>query len=129
MAGQDTAPIASVTVAMPEPNTETGTSSNRKLGSVWKPSGQPHQQVVGPAAVITGECPDQDADADGDQRGHEADQQRYARAMEDLGGNVAAGLVGAEPEARVLQRPLQRAPGQRKRVGREQERGGGRHGG
>ncbi len=36
--------------------------------------------------------------------------------MEDLGGDVTAGIVRAEREARVLERPDQRAPGKAQRV-------------
>ncbi|KAG1582369.1 hypothetical protein G6F46_015239 [Rhizopus delemar] len=36
--GHDTRPIASTTVCRSEPNTATSTSSNRKLGRIWKAS-------------------------------------------------------------------------------------------
>ena len=38
VAGQETRPIARITVAISEPNTATSTSSSRKLGRVWNAS-------------------------------------------------------------------------------------------
>ena len=93
--------MAIVTVVMVEPNTATSTSSSRKFGSVWKASVTRISAVVDQAAVIAGEGADRDADGDRDDGRDKADQQRNARAMEDLRGDVAAGIVGAEQEARI----------------------------
>jgi hypothetical protein len=55
---------------------------------------------------------------DGDDSRHAADQQRDARAVENLRGDIAAGIIGAQQEARIGERPDQRPPGQRQRIAR-----------
>ena len=80
--------------------------------------GDAHQHIVDPAAIVAGEGADQDADQDGDRGGDAADQQRDPRAVENLRGDVAAGIVGAEQEARIRERPDQRPAGERQRIAR-----------
>ena len=126
-AGHDTTPTAMVTVVSVEPNTATSTSSSTKFGRVWNASVIAHQHVVDPAAVIAGEGADEDADQDRDGGGDAADQQRDPRAVEDLRGDIAAGIVGAEQEARIGERPDQRPAGQRQRIARIEKAGRDRH--
>src|SRR5713101_3186748 len=53
-------------------------------------------QHVGPAAVITGDAADQDAEAEADDHTDETDGQRDPRAVNDARQQVAAEPVSAE---------------------------------
>jgi hypothetical protein len=58
-----------------------------------------HQRVLGLAAIIAGQPTDNSAEDDGGQRRADTDDERGARAVGDLGCDVAAERVGAEQEA------------------------------
>ena len=94
---QLTMPIASVTVTSVGENSVTTTIANSSAGSTWKNSVTRISTRVDPAAVVAGEGAERDADQHRQQRGHRADQQRRAAAVDQRGQHVAAEVVGAEP--------------------------------
>ena len=90
--------------------------------------GHRHQGAVGDAAEIAGQRAHRDADHNGDQRRHRADQQRDPRAVEQVGRHVAADHVAAQREGGVLTRPQEGRRHQIQRVvGVEQTGRGGGH--
>lgn len=70
---------------------------------------QLHENIVDDATEITGEGADGDADGEPDQRRHDADGERDARAMHDAGQNIPAHGIGAERIGGILAGPEERA--------------------
>ena len=62
--------------------------------------GEAHQQAVHPAAKVTGQRADQDADEDFDQHGRQADQQRDLPAVDGAGQDIAPDRIGAKGVSR-----------------------------
>eukprot|EP01022_Parablepharisma_sp_SALTPOND_P021764 TRINITY_DN435_c0_g2_i1.p1 TRINITY_DN435_c0_g2~~TRINITY_DN435_c0_g2_i1.p1 ORF type:complete len:1135 (-),score=399.44 TRINITY_DN435_c0_g2_i1:1781-5185(-) len=90
----------------------------QKVGQDLESLGDTHEQVVDPAPIETGHRPQHQADDGGNGGGHYADAQRDASAVEDLGGDIAPDLVGAQQEAAAVARPLQGTARQRQRIAR-----------
>jgi hypothetical protein len=67
--------------------------------------GDAHQNIIHPAAIITGERANHDADDDRDQGRDDANQQRDACTMENASHDIATELVGAERCCTIDERP------------------------
>jgi hypothetical protein len=90
--------------------------------------GDAHQDRVGPAAGITGDRADQEADGRGDDGDQDHHVKRPARAIDDARIDVAAEVVGAEPVRGARRQQagvLQIADGGR--IGRQHVGKGGDH--
>ncbi len=70
------------------------TSSSGRIGSARNRSVSAHQEAVEPAEVAR-EHPDQRAEEQREQHRGDADRQRHPPALQDLGEDVAADVVGA----------------------------------
>ena len=68
----------------------------RQVGDDEQEIDDAHEQVVDFAAEISGDQPDARADNHGHERGGEADQQRDARAVDQLAEDILPGVVCAE---------------------------------
>ena len=87
---------------------------------------QAHERLAGPAAEEAGEKPQDPADDGGQQDGAEADEERYARAVEHARERVAPELVRAEGMPRRARRLEALAEVALDGIVRRQHRGGER---
>ena len=72
-----------------------------RSGTIEEQVGEPHQDLVGPAAEVAGDRADDHADDRREERHREADLQRDLPGVQDLGELVRPSVVGAEPVLRA----------------------------
>ncbi len=114
-------PITTTSVVIFDPKITTSISSRMKFGTVSEGFGDPHQRGIDPATIEARNRADQNTNNDRHRRRGDADQQRRARAIKQLGDDVAANRASGpkklfffpKQKARIAERRLQRPARQR----------------
>ena len=91
----------------------------QEVGQGLERFGDAHQHVVDDPAVIARKRAKYDADGDGEHGRNKPDEERNARAMKDLRGDISPRCVRAEPEAHIREGPLQGPSGKAERIARK----------
>ena len=91
-------------MSSPLPSTAMIASASRIVGNdSWMSAMRMTTSSTEPAEIARQQA-DQQADRAGDRDGGEADDQRYARAVDDAAEHVAAKRISAQPEGRFRRR-------------------------
>ena len=122
MIGTLETPMATIALTTPGPKVEVSMIAESSAGKANTKSQRLHDRVLDEPLRERGDEAEHDAEDEADADRDDADENRDARAGDDLRGDVAAEIVGPEPVRQRWRRELVGDVDRGRRIGRPDER-------